>query len=103
MNHERRTSLFGYSVIVAAVLASACVDHVDTSLKSCPCAEGYVCCESGVCAADSGSCGAATAALSTSVQGSWSGYIENFRSDAPDAVRINIAVAGDGTLSGEVT
>jgi hypothetical protein len=102
MNFERQMSVLAYSIIAVAALGSACVDHVDTGLKSCPCAEGYVCCASGVCAADSASCDAATVALSTSVQGSWSGYIENFyRSDAPDAVRIAIAVAADGTLSGQ--
>ena len=102
MNLKCKMSVLGYSVIVAAAIGSACVEHVDTGLKPCPCAGGNVCCESGVCAADSAGCGAATVALSTSVQGSWSGYIENFQG-APDTVRIAIAVASDGTLSGQAT
>jgi len=106
MNVERNKlswGLVGGAIALATALTAACVDHVDTSIKPCPCESGLVCCESGVCAADATNCGAATAALSASVQGSWSGYIENFQPDAPDAVRITIAVAPDGTVSGQAT
>jgi len=104
MNPERTTSRVGYLIVVAAAaVASACVDHVDTGIKPCPCATGYVCCESGVCAADAASCDTATSALSASVQGSWSGYIENYRPDAADTVRITISVAPDGTPAGQAT
>jgi hypothetical protein len=105
MKVEQKALLLGSSMVLATALAAACVDHVDAEIKSCPCASGYVCCESGVCAVDSFQCDAATSALSASVEGTWSGYIENFerRPDAPDALRIMLTVAADGTLSSQVT
>jgi hypothetical protein len=104
MKVEQKTLLLGSSMVLATALAAACVDHVDAQIKSCPCATGYVCCESGVCAADSSRCDAATSALSASVEGSWSGYIENFdpRPEAPDSLRITLSVAPDGMLSGHI-
>jgi hypothetical protein len=78
-----------------------CVDKVDTAILSCPCATGYVCCESGVCATDQTGCTAATAALSASVAGHWTGYIENLAS-GDDAVDLTIALASDGSLTGQV-
>lgn len=86
----------------AATLAGGCVDRVDASIRSCPCAAGNVCCESGVCAEDQAACGAATLALSQSVRGEWAGYIENYKAPPNDAIRIAVSVAGDGTLSGVV-
>lgn len=102
MRLELKTSILGCSIAMAAVLSSACVDQVSTAINPCPCSDGNVCCESGVCAADTASCGAATAALSASVQGVWTGYIENFF-QPEDTIRIAIQAAGDGTLSGQVT
>jgi hypothetical protein len=102
MRLELKTSILGCSIVMAAMLSSACVDHVGTAINPCPCASDAVCCESGVCASDSTSCGAATAALSESVEGAWTGYIEGFFIPE-DAIRIAVQAANDGTLSGQVT
>lgn len=104
MTIENSTLRFSRTLSLIAFVAAVagCVDHVDTAVLSCPCATGYVCCESGVCAAEQGACTAATTALSASVAGRWSGYIENLPG-GDDAVALTIAVAGDGSLSGTVT
>ena len=47
-------------------------------------------------------CAVATAALSAFVAGHWTGYIENLVG-GDDAVDLTIAVASDGTLSGQLT
>jgi hypothetical protein len=101
-NHRIAAGLIAALLLAAGTLTTACVDHVDTAIKSCPCAAGNVCCASGVCAADQDACAAATAALSASVQGRWTGYIENFRPDVDDAIAVDISAASDGTLSGTV-
>jgi hypothetical protein len=89
-------------LIAGTVFVAGCVDKVDTAVLSCPCATGYVCCESGVCATEQMGCAAATAALSATVAGHWTGYIENL-AGGDDAVDLTIAVASDGSLSGQVT
>src|SRR6185436_3054232 len=89
---SRWFSLVGTLSLIAAVAgATGCVDKVNTAVLSCPCASGYVCCESGVCATEQNGCPAATAALSASVAGRWTGYVENL-AGGDDAVSITIAV-----------
>lgn len=102
MNTQASSIVLGSVLVWGAVLSEGCVDHVDTALNPCPCATGTVCCGSGVCAEDESSCGAATAALSASVQGKWTGYIENFKPEADDRVSVSITLGADGTLSGTV-
>jgi hypothetical protein len=99
----RRSSFITAAVLAVGVVSAGCVDKVDTSLKSCPCADGNVCCDSGVCASELAGCTAATAALSASVQGRWAGYIENFRPDVPeDRIAITMVSDANGNLSGEL-
>lgn len=100
MLHFART-LSGLVLLAGTAGAAGCVDRVDTAVLSCPCASGYVCCESGVCATDATGCSAATAALSASIAGQWTGYIENL-AGGDDALRIDIVVGDDGELSGQV-
>lgn len=82
--------------------AASCIDGVDTAVLSCPCAAGYTCCESGVCASEQTGCAQATAALSAGVAGRWTGYVENL-AGGDDAVSIAISVGEGGELSGTVT
>ena len=89
------------SSVVGLAVPSACASHVPSGIAYCPCAAGNVCCESGVCAVEKDACAAATVALSQSAQGVWAGYFENFKTE-DDALRIAIAVASDGKLSGEI-
>jgi hypothetical protein len=99
------------SIIVAGFVASAavagCADNVTTAVRPCPCADGNVCCGSGVCAADQSACGAATAALSQQASGDWVGYIENFTTQpfmsGSDDVKLSLHVQADGSLAGTVT
>lgn len=95
-----RTSLT--SLATLALVASGCADHVPTDTNACPCATGYVCCASGVCAPDEASCGAATAALSSAARGKWVGYIENFDglASGSDRVELELTVGTDGQLEG---
>lgn len=81
-----------------------CADHVPvpTEIASCPCAGGTVCCTSGVCAANPSMCGVATQALSESVKGVWSGYLENFQLSMDDSIEVSIDVTSDGSLAGQV-
>jgi hypothetical protein len=96
--------ILGLSMFLAGSIGvSACADQIPSAVKSCPCATGNICCESGVCARDADSCGAATQALSESVTGTWVGYLENFPYGDDDSIRISIAVDPAGTLSGQVT
>lgn len=92
-------------LMAAAFVASACADKVPTDSNACPCATGYVCCQSGVCAADEASCGAATAALSLAAQGKWVGYIENYTGlpSGSDRVELSLDVGADGQLQGHLT
>ena len=91
--------------LLGALAFPACANHVSVPAESatCPCANGAFCCSSGVCAADATGCDVATAALSNSVAGEWEGYFEDFSLSTDDALKISIAVAADGTLSGHVT
>jgi hypothetical protein len=89
------------AALAVAFTLSACAEKIPTETKPCPCADGDVCCDSGVCAADEAACGAATFALSKSIEGDWVGYFENFLG-GDDAVAIQLAVAGDGALSGRL-
>ena len=101
----RSTKLIA-ALAVAAGLGggAACAEHVTvpTEIASCPCSGGSVCCASGICAASQDACTAATRALSESVQGVWTGYLENFQLSTDDTLKISIDVASDGTLSGQV-
>ncbi|HEX2660710.1 MAG TPA: hypothetical protein VHU40_20660 [Polyangia bacterium] len=97
------------SIIVAGFVASAavagCADNVTTAVRPCPCADGNVCCSSGVCAADQSACGAATAALSAQSSGDWVGYIENLTvpfMSGSDAIKVSLRVQSDGQLAGSV-
>lgn len=93
---------------VAAVLSAfaafspGCAERPSPLTSPCPCATGYFCCASGVCAASESSCGDATLALAQESAGTWSGYLENFalRSGA-DEVRISLSVSGQN-VSGQV-
>jgi hypothetical protein len=83
---------------------SGCADPIAPAIRSCPCAAGNVCCESGVCAANQASCAQATRALSESVAGVWTGYIENFQAiNSDDSIKISMSVDASGMLSGQVT
>ena len=104
MGKQRAATL---AIAAAAVLAGAagtvaCTDTVSTAINPCPCATGYVCCDSGVCAKDQSSCAAATQALSESVAGTWQGYVENFTIDGDSSLQLSIAVDAQGVLSGQV-
>jgi len=85
-------------LLVAAVLTSCSAQSA--AFDACPCAAGAYCCDSGVCATSQDTCAVATAALSSSVRGTWTGYIENFQWSSDDSLRISIAVSEDGTISG---
>ena len=99
------------SILAAIVLAGAsvagCAENVTTAVRPCPCADGNVCCGSGVCAADQSACGAATAALSQQASGDWVGYIENFTTlpfeSGSDNVKLSLHVKSDGSLAGSMT
>jgi hypothetical protein len=94
---------FAATLLAGVIGLPACADQVPTAANACPCADGYVCCDSGVCAQDQSSCGVATAALSQSVQGVWTGYIENFQLSTDDSLTVAISVDPSGALSGQVT
>jgi len=100
--HGLRLALSG---MLGALALPACANHVSVpaEIATCPCAAGAVCCSSGVCAADATGCDAATAALSSSVEGEWQGYFENFTLNTDDSLTISIVVADDGKMSGHVT
>jgi hypothetical protein len=109
VNKTEKSTRFARSLAALAVAAGsggfpACADHVPvpTAIASCPCTSGSVCCASGVCAANQSACAEATQALSESVKGEWSGYLENFQLSTDDSIDISITVAPDGTLSGQV-
>jgi hypothetical protein len=89
----------------ALILSPSCANHVPTGAQPCPCADGYVCCQSGVCATSTDSCDEATSALSAQAQGKWTGYVENYSALASGADSLALAfdVAPDGTLAGHVT
>lgn len=91
--------------LLGALAMPACANHVSVpaEIATCPCANGAFCCSSGVCAADATGCDVATAALSSSVEGEWQGYFENFTLSTDDSLAISIVVADDGTMSGHVT
>lgn len=103
---RRSATMAAAAMLACATSGVACTDAVSTAINPCPCADGYVCCDSGVCAKDQNLCAAATQALSQSIQGTWDGYFEtpgsgNFGPD--DSLRITISVDPSGTLSGTVT
>src|SRR4029078_5991007 len=94
----------GFLFTIAVGLAGqGCADKVATAISPCPCAAGYVCCSSGVCAPSEDSCGTAAAALSAAAHGRWTGYVENasFWSGS-DAIDLSFSVDASGTLSGTV-
>jgi len=91
------------AVVMLGGFGPGCANEVSTAVSPCPCADGYVCCSSGVCAATEDACGGATSALFVEAKGTWTGYIENviFPSGS-NALQITLAVAADGTPSGQV-
>jgi len=99
---SRLAIIIATSLLSGATGVSACASRTETAIKPCPCASGYVCCDSGVCAQDQSGCSQATAALSASASGQWTGYIENFQLSTDDSITVSIAAADDGTLSGTV-
>lgn len=105
MRPALRTFLIAATLAGAALSTSSCADNVPTESNACPCANGYVCCGSGVCAADEASCGQATAALSIAAQGKWVGYIENFTKlpSGTDKLVIELRTDGAGQLTGSIT
>lgn len=56
-SRAQRPLLFG--ALLFTLAAGGCAEKVGLDNRSCPCAAGYVCCPSGVCAADQASCGGA--------------------------------------------
>ena len=52
---------FALGTLLSAVAAIGCVDQLPTSDKPCPCASGYVCCDSGKCATSEAACNMAPA------------------------------------------
>jgi len=98
-----------YGAALAMVLLAlppalaGCADHVQSSLATCPCSQGMVCCESGVCAADESACAQATSALSNDSAGHWTGYVENFAfASGSDALDLTLTAGSDGSLSGQL-
>jgi hypothetical protein len=96
-------------VVMAMVLAMGgaaaigCVGSVPSKADPCPCADGYVCCPSNVCAATQAGCDQATQALEQAIAGEWKGYIEGFSlPSGSDVIDIKLAAASDGTLSGQM-
>jgi hypothetical protein len=103
-----RTSTPGRAFIRAASLLAtavlpACASHVATTINACPCADGFICCDSGVCAHDQSDCAVVTTALAKSIEGIWNGYVENLAPGSDDSLRIEIAIAADNTVSDQVT
>jgi hypothetical protein len=92
--------------VVAMGLAaswSGCGAPVDADLKGCPCAAGYVCCDTGVCAADEQACAGSDAALFGLFKGDWEGYLENFQfRSGSDALSLSLSVSEAGVPSAQV-
>jgi hypothetical protein len=101
-----RTSLV--EVLLAAIFAGSgglggCASTVAPDDKACPCADGYVCCSSGLCARDEGSCAAASRALAEQARGAWQGYVENHSfASGVDAIQLAFQIRDDGSLGGTV-
>jgi hypothetical protein len=93
------------AALAAAALAPGCAKHVSVNAQPCPCADGFVCCPSGICATATDACDQATSALSTQARGQWSGYVENYSglASGSDTLKLAFDVADDGTLTGRVT
>jgi hypothetical protein len=103
MKPALKTFLMAAAVTIGALSASGCADAVPTQSNACPCANGYVCCESGVCASEVATCGAATAALSIGAQGRWTGYVENAGALlVDDSLDLSLDVDANGALQGRV-
>lgn len=85
-----------------ALSAVACAKDVPTNAQPCPCAAGFVCCQSGICAQGQDACDDATSALSAHAVGRWIGHIENYTglASGADALTLSFSVADDGTLQG---
>jgi hypothetical protein len=100
----QQQQLFQRAALAAALALSAvaCAKDVPTGAQPCPCADGYVCCQSGVCAQGQDSCDEATSALSAQAVGQWTGYIENYTglASGADTLTLSFRVADDGTLQG---
>jgi hypothetical protein len=104
MRPALRTFLIAATLFGGALAAPGCADNVPTETNACPCSTGYICCESGVCAREVATCGAATAALSIGAQGRWTGYVENAGQKllADDSLDITFDVDANGALEGRV-
>lgn len=98
---------FSSSALVVAISAfaafsSGCSERLSPLTSPCPCATGYVCCESGICATSETSCEDATLALARESAGTWTGYLENFAlRSGGDEVSISLSVSGQN-VSGQV-
>jgi hypothetical protein len=97
-HHATRIGIFA----ALALSAVACAKDVPTGAQPCPCADGYVCCQSGVCAQGQDACDEATSALSAKAAGRWTGYIENYNglTSGADTLALSFTVADDGTFQG---
>jgi hypothetical protein len=90
---------------LGAALSAGCADEKPLAAQPCPCADGHVCCASGLCAAEANSCQSTERVLSALVAGSWTGYLENF-SELPsgsDSVTIELQPGPDGAAIGWVS
>jgi hypothetical protein len=98
-------SFLGALLTATLALTAGCANHVPTATQPCPCAVGYVCCQSGVCAQSTDLCDEATSALSVQARGSWTGHLESYAGfpSRADSVAISLDVASDGSLEGKVT
>ena len=99
-----RTFLIAAMLFGGALAAPGCAADVPTASNACPCATGYVCCASGVCAPDQSGCGTATAALSIAAQGKWVGYVENAASlsSGSDDLELTLTVDEAGAITGRM-
>ena len=61
---KKATRRFALGGLLTAMAALGCVDQLPTSDKPCPCASGYVCCDSGKCASSEAACNAGSAGAS---------------------------------------
>jgi hypothetical protein len=88
---------------VALATLPGCANRIDEQLKSCPCATGYFCCDTGYCAPDQTSCESTSNALFEMNRGEWVGHLENFSfASGSDAIRISVALSDDHQASARI-
>ncbi len=98
------------ALVLLLLAVEACGDGVEADPSqsnvgtSCPCASGYFCCASNICAKDEASCESTTAAaLLAQAKGVWTGYVENYQFPSQsDKVSLSFAAGSDGSTTGKV-